>query len=301
MDGILPLYKLKGMTSFDCVGKLRTLTRQRKIGHTGTLDPYATGVLPVCIGQATKVVPYMAEDEKTYEAEVTLGAATTTEDVEGEIIDQKNVTVPPSPHDVSQALQKWTGTFKQIPPMYSAVKVNGRRLYEYAREGTEVERPQRTVTIHELQLLEDSVKFDEGRLSFSVHLRCSKGTYVRTLAVDIGQSLGFPAYMSALVRTVSGRFALEDCLTFADVEHHVQENTLESKLIPFEQGLASLKKLTVHDELGAKVQNGAVLPLPVSMEETRFTVFNDSGKLLAIYQPHPSKPGLMKPERVFTV
>lgn len=282
------------------MAKLRKVTRQRKIGHTGTLDPYASGVLLVCLGQATKIVQYMAEDEKTYEAQVTLGAATTTEDIEGEVVQQKTVVTPPSSFDISRTLQECTGTFKQTPPMYSAVKVKGRRLYEYAREGTPVERPQRDVTIYSLRLLQDSVTFSEGKLSFWVHLRCSKGTYVRTLTVDIGRTLGYPAHMSALVRTSSGQFALEDCLTFTDIEHHVQEKTLQSQLFSFEQGVASLKKMTVQDSLAVKIKNGAVLPLPEGLDEERFTIFNEAEELLAVYQPHPSKPGLMKPEKVFT-
>lgn len=299
LDGILPVYKSKGMTSHDCVNKLRKLTQQQKIGHTGTLDPGAAGVLPVCLGQATKVAQYMADDQKTYEAEVTLGTATLTEDREGKAIEEKVLAGPIPSIDISRVLQQWTGTFQQTPPMYSAVKVNGRRLYEYAREGIEVDRPQRWVTINELALFENSVQFNEGKQSFTIHIRCSKGTYMRILAVDIGRSLGYPAHMSALTRTASGAFTLENCLTFAEIEQHAQEETLQRQLMPISQGLQSLETMTVPSALTEKIKNGAVLSRPEEMKESRFTIYNDDGELLAVYQPHPSKPGLMKPEKVF--
>lgn len=300
MDGILPVYKPVGMTSHDCVFRLRKLTGQRKIGHTGTLDPGAEGVLPVCLGKATKVVQYMTGDTKTYVAEVMLGAATETEDRDGRIVAEKKVDDPPSREEVKAVLQKWTGPIEQVPPMYSAIKVAGRRLYEYAREGIEVDRPVRQVTIYELDLLDIPSTASGDRASFRIRVRCSKGTYIRTLAVNIGETLGYPAYMNSLLRTESGAFTLDDCLTLDDVGNLVKEGQLEKQLIPFEKALSDFPKWVVEDELEAKVRHGAVLPLPEQMQADRFTVYNDQGKLLAVYLPHPTKPGLVKPEKVFT-
>jgi tRNA pseudouridine55 synthase len=299
MDGILPLYKPTGLTSHDCVATLRNITHQRRIGHTGTLDPAAVGVLPICFGKATKVVQYMSEDEKSYEAEITLGQATTTEDSDGEIIAEKAIEHPLSRKEIMDALKKWTGTIEQTPPMYSAVKVKGKRLYEYARKGIEIERPKRQVTIYELELLDSRTEFTGERISFRVRIHCSKGTYIRTLAVDIGRTLGYPAHMSALIRTASGAFTLEDCFTFETIEKLVQENHLEEKLFPLGKALTSLARLTVDRDEEVKIKNGAVLPFPHGMEENRFTVYNEKGILLAVYRSHPTKPGLMKPEKVF--
>lgn len=300
MDGILPLYKPKGMTSHDCVNTLRKLTGQLKIGHTGTLDPGVEGVLPVCLGKATKVVQYMSEDSKTYEAEVTLGTATTTEDQFGEIIEEKSVERPLTPHEINNVLQKLIGTIEQTPPMYSAVKVRGKRLYEYARKGIEVERPKRNIIVYELKLLDNGMAFTGNRMLFAVGIHCGKGTYVRTLAVDIGKALGYPAHMSALIRTTSGVFSLDNCLTFAEVEEHVKAETLADKLFPFDKALSSLERLTADNSLAEKIKHGAVLPIPEGMEEKRFTVYNEKGELLAVYQPHPTKSGLMKPEKVLS-
>ncbi|HET7578478.1 MAG TPA: tRNA pseudouridine(55) synthase TruB [Bacillales bacterium] len=299
MDGILPLYKPRGMTSHDCVDRLRKITRQRKIGHTGTLDPGAEGVLPVCLGKATKVVQYMTTDQKTYEAEITIGSSTETEDRDGEIIAEQKVEEPLSRNEILTALQKWTGPIEQTPPMYSAVKVKGKRLYEYARQGIEVERPKRQVTVFDMTLLDSDTEFAGESPSFRVRIRCSKGTYIRTLAVDIGQTLGYPAHMSSLLRTASGSFTLEDCLTFARIEELMQEGQLETELFPLDQGLAVLPALTVDKPSAEKIKNGAVLPLPKEMQEERFTVYNEKGRLLAVYIPHPNKPAFMKPEKVF--
>ncbi|HET7521913.1 MAG TPA: tRNA pseudouridine(55) synthase TruB [Bacillales bacterium] len=298
MNGILPLYKPKGMTSHDCVAKIRKLTRQRKIGHTGTLDPDAVGVLPICLGKATKIVQYMSADTKMYEAEITLGTSTTTEDRSGEVVAEQNIGRPLAREEIVAALRKWTGPIEQTPPMYSAVKVRGKRLYEYAREGIEVERPKRAVTIFELTLLDDRRQFSGERISFSVRVRCSKGTYIRTLASDIGATLGYPAHMSQLTRTASGPFTVDDCLTLSEVERSAGDNTLSSKLFPLDKGLSSFKRLVVDEKTAKKIVNGNVLPFPQGMKDGRFTVYNEEGTLLAIYRRHPAKPGWMKPEKV---
>ncbi len=216
-NGILILHKPRGMTSHDCVMKIRRLFQTKKVGHTGTLDPDVNGVLPICIGKATKVVEYMSGYSKEYSGEVTIGYSTTTEDKSGEQVEVKKVTDRWSKDELLQVLDSFKGTITQIPPMYSAVKINGKKLYEYARAGQTVERPERRVTIHSLQLLSD-ISYKEDTASFAFNVHCSKGTYVRTLAVDIGQKLGYPAHMSDLVRTASGPYSLQDSITFEELE-----------------------------------------------------------------------------------
>src|SRR3954451_9514072 len=209
MEGIIPLYKPKGMTSHDCVFKLRKILKMKRIGHTGTLDPDVTGVLPICIGKATKVAEYITDAGKAYEGEVTIGYSTSTEDASGEVIERKKVDRIILSSEIMQIFQKLTGTITQTPPMYSAVKVNGKRLYEYARQGIEIERPTRLVTIYSIELLDEILNNGETT-SFRFRVACSKGTYIRTLAVMIGDALGFPAHMSELSRIRSATFSLSD-------------------------------------------------------------------------------------------
>ena len=207
MEGVLLLNKPAGMTSHDCVARMRRLAKTRKVGHTGTLDPDVTGVLPICLGRATKIVEYLTAATKTYEAEVTIGFSTTTEDASGEIVKRQSVQSPISEEKVKHVLNSMVGTIEQVPPMYSAVKVNGKKLYEYARAGIEIERPARTITINELVLLGD-VHNEDNLTKFRFRVTCSKGTYVRTLAVMIGEKLDYPAHMSHLIRTKSGNFRI---------------------------------------------------------------------------------------------
>ncbi|OIJ17880.1 tRNA pseudouridine(55) synthase TruB [Anaerobacillus alkalidiazotrophicus] len=298
LQGILPLHKPKGMTSHDCVAKLRRILKTRKIGHTGTLDPEVTGVLPICIGRATKVAQYMSDYSKTYEGEVTIGFSTTTEDFTGEKLEEKVVERLFSCQEINEVLQSFTGEIEQIPPMYSAVKVKGKKLYEYAREGKTVERPVRHVNIHELTLLTEPLLIDGNKVKFSFRVHCSKGTYVRTLAVDIGKKLGYPAHMSALVRTVSGPFQLEHCLTFEEIENKFTNNELQASLLKIDDALSFLKRIVVNDATALKVMNGMVLPTPLEIDENRFTIYNKNEECLAIYIKHPTKQGLMKPEKV---
>ncbi|OIJ13120.1 tRNA pseudouridine(55) synthase TruB [Anaerobacillus alkalilacustris] len=298
LQGILALHKPKGMTSHDCVAKLRRILKTRKIGHTGTLDPEVTGVLPICIGRATKVAQYMSDYSKTYEGEVTIGFSTTTEDFTGEKLEEKVVERLFSCQEINEVLQSFTGEIEQIPPMYSAVKVKGKKLYEYAREGKTVERPVRHVNIHELTLLTEPLLIDGNKVKFSFRVHCSKGTYVRTLAVDIGKKLGYPAHMSALVRTASGPFQLEHCLTFEEIENKFTNNELQASLLKIDDALSFLKRIVINDATALKVMNGMVLPIPIEIDENRFTIYNKNGECLAIYIKHPTKQGLMKPEKV---
>ncbi|MFE8699122.1 tRNA pseudouridine(55) synthase TruB [Cytobacillus sp. FJAT-54145] len=303
MEGILPLYKSRGMTSHDCVFKLRKILRMKRIGHTGTLDPDVDGVLPICIGRATKVAEYLTEAGKSYEGEVTIGFSTTTEDSSGEVVEQRVVREEFTRSEILEVLKKLSGEITQTPPMFSAVKVNGKRLYEYARKGIEVERPSRKVTIYELELLDDRNSFSGETIKFRFRVSCSKGTYVRTLAVMIGEELGYPAHMSDLTRIQSAGYRIEDCLTLEEVEEKMGNGSLPAVLKPMESALNHLPKYEISDKLGEKVKNGAVLPIPTELENNTgpIVVKNMDGEALAIYQHHPQKAGLMKPTKVLKI
>ncbi|WP_147532159.1 tRNA pseudouridine(55) synthase TruB [Bacillus marasmi] len=300
MEGILPLYKPRGLTSHDCIFKLRKILRMKRIGHTGTLDPEVDGVLPICLGRATKVAEYITDAGKTYEGEVTIGFSTTTEDATGEIVTEKKVDRNFNRQEILDVLSSLTGDIIQTPPMYSAVKVNGKRLYEYARKGIEVERPSRKVSIYSLDLLDDRQEFVGDTVSFRFRVACGKGTYVRTLAVMIGERLGFPAHMSKLTRTQSASFSLEDCYTLTQIEEMAKEGTFTDMLRPLEAGISYLPKLAINDKLAEKVKNGAILPIPANMEEVTgpIVIETEQGRALAIYKQHPLKVGMMKPEKV---
>lgn len=299
-NGILPLNKPSGMTSHDCVMKIRKLLKTKKVGHTGTLDPDVTGVLPICIGRATKIAEYMTDYAKTYEALVTLGVATTTEDATGKVIEKKEIKSSISLTNLRSVLDEMTGVITQVPPMYSAVKVKGKRLYEYAFEGKTIERPAREVTIYEINLLSEH-EVDNHNPSFLIRVNCSKGTYIRTLAVDIGKKLGFPAHMEKLQRLKSGPFTIQDALSFEEIETAVLNNQLHTILYPIDVAVSHFEKRVVSEEIAAKVENGTVLPQIENMEKKRYTIYNTNGELLAIYIPHPTKHGFMKPEKMIKV
>lgn len=298
--GILPLNKPKGFTSHDCVVRIRKLLNVKKAGHTGTLDPEASGVLPICIGKATKVAEYLADYDKTYEAVVTLGSATTTEDATGEIIEQKEITTPISTEQIRSVLQEMTGPIEQIPPMYSAVKIGGKRLYEYAFKGQVIERPKRKVYIYELELLTDH-PIDQENRSFAIRVSCSKGTYIRSLAVDIGKKLGYPAHLADLKRIQSGPFTLADTCTFTDIETAVKNGQIDALLYSLDIAVAHFEKIVVPDHLASKIEHGAVIRRLKNMKAERTAIYNKKGELIAIYIPHPKKTGYMKPEKVIKV
>ncbi|HDR8447641.1 tRNA pseudouridine(55) synthase TruB [Bacillus cereus] len=298
MEGVVLLHKPKGMTSHDCVFKLRKILREKRIGHTGTLDPDVTGVLPICVGRATKIAQFLTSETKTYEGEVTLGFSTTTEDASGEVVETKNVDRTITRMEVEKVLAELTGTIEQMPPMFSAVKVNGKKLYEYARAGQEVERPVRTITIHEFVLLDDREVFEGENISFRFRVTCSKGTYVRTLAVMIGEKLGFPSHMSHLVRTASGEFLLEDCISFEEIEENVQNGTVESIFISIDEALSKFPKMVVDEKQAEKIKNGMFLKNELEITTPFITVFDKNDRCLAIYEHHPKHPGMLKPMKV---
>ncbi|MFD2925567.1 tRNA pseudouridine(55) synthase TruB [Halobacillus naozhouensis] len=298
MHGILPLWKEKGYTSHDCVSKARGMLHTRKIGHTGTLDPDVEGVLPLCVGKATKIVPFLTDTEKVYEATVTLGTSTETEDASGEVIERKPVSEAIPLERIEGILEQFTGEINQIPPMYSAVKVEGKRLYQYAREGIKVERPQRKVVISDIELLDHEVSHANGQLSFSIRVVCSKGTYIRTLCVDIGKALGFPAHMSALVRLKTGAISKENCLTFDQVQEAIDHGNGEKLLLPLSKGLEHIDTYHIPQDQRQAIKHGQVLSKPNELTASIFRVMCEQ-EVLAIYQIHPTKPDRIKPVRVF--
>ena len=300
MEGILPLWKERGMTSHDCVFKLRKILKTKKIGHTGTLDPDVDGVLPICVGKATKVVEYMMETGKGYIGEITLGYSTTTEDRSGEIVEQVKVERIPTLEAVDAAMKEMEGKITQVPPMYSAVKVNGRKLYEYARAGETVERPVRIADIKSFKRTSDIlVDEEQGTVSWKFEVACGKGTYVRTLAVDLGAKMGYPAHISDLTRILSGTFKASDCLTLAQVAEKMEQQEIEEALFPLEFGLKELASFDIDEVLLDKVKNGSVLPLDTVPKELSMpVVFTYLQKAVSIYAIHPQKKDFLKPVKV---
>jgi tRNA pseudouridine55 synthase len=299
MDGILPLWKEKGMTSHDCVFKLRKILGTKKVGHTGTLDPNVEGVLPICIGQATKVAEYVTDSGKEYVAFISIGTATETEDSDGAVITSDLSIKRITRNEIEEVLQQLTGEIVQIPPMYSAVKVNGRKLYEYARKGIEVERPERTVMIHKLELLDPIQLYEGTEITFCIRIACGKGTYIRTLAVQIGELLGYPAHMASLIRTASGTYRQPDCRTLEEVRVLKEEGMIEEFLHPLEDALTDFPSVEIDEEAFEKIANGQVLPEHPILQGGTPVVFTKNEKAIAVYRRHPSKSGLMKPEKMF--
>lgn len=295
MNGILPLWKPKQHTSHDCVMRIRTLFQTKKVGHTGTLDPEVEGVLGICIGQATKLVPYLTKGSKTYVAKVTLGTATETEDAHGNVIREQTVDRAVTDKEINNVIEQFIGEIVQIPPMYSAIRVNGKRLYEYARANEYVERPERKVNIQSISLLDT---YDDVTNSFSIEVTCSQGTYIRTLCVDIGAKLGYPSHMSALVRTEASSFSEKDAITFSQLQHAKESGTLHEYLYPLQRGIGEMEQVEVDEVTSSRIHHGNKLPTPPTVQTFPFAyVFQN--KLLAIYENHPSEDGIVKPVRVF--
>lgn len=299
LNGILPLYKPKGMTSHDCVMKIRKMLRIKKVGHTGTLDPEVEGVLPVCIGEATKIIPFLTHLRKEYVATVCLGTATTTEDSHGDIILEKEVKEDISTDTIDSMLLHFTGAIQQTPPMYSAVKVQGKKLYEYARENKYVERPTREVIIHEIERIQPDPPLPNNQ--FQIRVLCSKGTYIRTLCVDLGEELGYPAHMSYLLRTESDGIMLEETITFAEIEKAIHINQINHILQPVERCVQALDGIQVDAMQKEKVLQGQKFPLPKKRPASEpFKVMHEH-QLLAMYEQHPTNENEIKPVRIFNM
>lgn len=284
MDGIIPLYKERGMTSHDCVNHVRQILHMKKVGHSGTLDPNVDGVLPICVGSATKVVDYLMTHKKVYQGSVTLGFATETEDLDGAEVKRVTMTDPVSDEKIDAIMAGMVGELSQVPPMYSAVKVNGRKLYEYARAGQSVERPVRTVTIKSFKRTSDS-QFDAatGTQRFDFEVTCSKGTYVRTLAVQIGTELGLPAVMSSLTRVESGGFTISETVSLADLRQQVADNAVDF-LYPIDRVLTQYPTVEITDETWAVVKNGVwLLPDEVDSDAPVISL-KYQGQIKCLYQ-----------------
>jgi tRNA pseudouridine55 synthase len=273
MNGVLVIDKPRGCTSFDVVQRVRRALGTKKAGHTGTLDPMATGVLPVCVGLATRIAGHITLGDKAYDAELRLGAETDTLDADGQVVAEAEVP-PLDEAQVEAALARFRGTFLQTPPMYSAVKVGGKRLYELAREGLEVERPAREVTVHQLELL--GLQGDRLLL----HVRCSKGFFVRTLAQGLGRALGTLAHLTALRRTASGPFTLLQALPLEQLE---QDPALAGgRLVSEAAALVELPPFEVDEKDAARVKHGQRLPAQGRGGEGTLRVMGPDGALLAL-------------------
>lgn len=279
MDGVLNIRKEKGYTSFDVVAKLRGILRMKKIGHTGTLDPEAEGVLPVVLGKATKLVDLLTEKQKTYEALLHLGLETDTQDMTGKVLREEPVNV--TEEEAIAVIRSFLGEQQQIPPMYSALKVDGKKLYELAREGKTVERKPRTVHFYEIEIK----KIELPYIRFSV--TCSKGTYIRTLCHDIGQKLGCGGCMEELIRTRSGNFDLEDSMTLAQVEEAVKNGTIENRVIRIGQVLKDYPEIFCTREGDRLLENGNALSEKMvrnNHKEGWVRMCDSQGEFRGIYQ-----------------
>ena len=290
LSGIINLKKEAGMTSHDAVFKLRKMLKEKKIGHGGTLDPDVTGVLPIAVGKATRLIEYMQEEGKVYEGKITLGFSTTTEDASGDVVEVTPVSPELSQEMVDQTMATFVGQIVQIPPMYSAVKVDGRKLYDYARAGQEVERPKRTVEIRSFERTSPLVA--EGDLvRFTFRVKCGKGTYVRTLSVDLGAKLGYASHMSKLERTGSAGLTLDDALILAEIADLV-ENGDFSFHRPLELGIGDLPILELTSEEVTEVSFGRRISLDTDVD--LLAAFHQ-GKLIAILE---RRDDLYKPRKV---
>ncbi len=304
INGIINVYKERGFTSHDVVAKLRGILKTKKIGHTGTLDPDAEGVLPVCIGNATKLCDLLTDKSKEYRTKLLLGTVTDTQDTAGTVISETGLWKEIGTEEIRQAVLGFIGGYSQIPPMYSALKVNGKKLYELAREGIEVERKPRNVEIYNIEILNIEVPYAE----FIV--RCSKGTYIRTLCHDIGRKLGCGGCMACLVRNSAGRFHISDSHTLSEIEALWNEGRFFESgiLLETEKALDEYEVLKTGPHADKLVRNGNVLTWEsfsnvTGMEDRAedgqwFRIHDSAGRFLAIYE-YQKKNRIFKSNKMF--
>ena len=306
INGVINIYKERGFTSHDVVAKLRGILKQKKIGHTGTLDPDAEGVLPVCLGKGTRLCDMLTDHSKVYEAVLLLGQSTDTQDVSGNVLQEAPVDV--SEEEVREAIMSFVGPYDQIPPMYSALKVNGQKLCDLARAGKEVERKARPVEIYEIQI--EEIHLPRVRMTVS----CSKGTYIRTLCHDIGEKLKCHGCMESLLRTRVGQFLLKDSLTLAQVEAYRDENRITEIVMPVDQVFSDCPALKLTKEAAKLGYNGnpftstQALTENDQMVEKSSDISLDGGKWFCVYDPegvfigvyaYDSKRDQFRPEKMF--
>lgn len=300
MDGILNVCKPSGPTSHDVVARVRRLFRTRRVGHAGTLDPEAEGVLVLFLGQATRLIEFVADADKEYVGTVALGAATTTLDAAGEITATADASKL-SRDQMLAVLPRFRGRIEQVPPMYSAAHHQGRRLYELARAGEEVERPARPVTIHALELL----SFSPGtRATAQLRVVCSKGTYIRSLAADLGAALGVPAHLAALTRTRVGTFRLEDAvrldtLAAASEAADGEPTALAGFLLPARLAVAQLPAVVLTEDLLARVRHGNAVPVPAESGAATVRIEAPDGELIGVGQrEHTADGWRLQPRKI---
>lgn len=296
MDGIINVYKEKGFTSHDVVAKLRGILHIKKIGHTGTLDPDAVGVLPVCIGKGTKLCDMITDTDKTYEAVMLLGISTDTQDISGNVLSKKDVAVDEK--TLIETVDSFVGEYKQIPPMYSAIKVNGRKLYQLAREGIEIERSPRDVYIRSIHI--NDMNLQDGEPSVTMTVSCSKGTYIRTLCHDIGEKLGCGACMKSLSRTRVGRFYIDDSYTINQIAALNLKGELSSIVAPVDS-MFDYPRIQINKEYDKMLYNGNLLPLSAGKAldmglADMVRIYNESGEFIGIYSMDDSG---YKPVKIF--
>lgn len=289
LDGILNLNKPRGMTSHDAIALVRKISGQKRVGHAGTLDPLASGVLLLCLGQATRVAEYLMASDKVYDARIRLGITTDTYDAEGRITDQAEVRVTRA--EVEQELSHFVGPLQQTPPMYSAIKHKGTALYRLARQGQTVVRMPRRVEIYALEL----VKWAPPELQVRVH--CSKGTYIRSLAHDLGQRLGCGAHLADLVRVASGVFRIEQSLTLDEVQRAFAAGGGARILQPLESALQAFPAATVNQVMATAIAHGQPVELAANPGTLLMRAYRSDGRLLALLRH--DKQQLWKPHKVF--
>lgn len=287
MDGIVLINKGKNCTSRDVVNQVSKILKTKKIGHTGTLDPIATGVLVLCIGKATKLVEVITSYDKEYEAEVILGIKTDTKDITGKILKEEKAII--SKENIEECLKKMIGTYNQTVPIYSAVKINGKKLYEYARNNEEIELPKRKVTIKELKLISD-ITYEKEKTKFKIKCHVSKGTYIRSLIEDIATNLNTIGTMENLKRTKQGNFQIASANTIQDIENN------KFKIYPIEEILEKFYKIEMTDDLYFKIKNGSIIKNNYNHDIVAFTK-ND--KVIAIYKEYSKDKTLLKPWKMF--
>ena len=283
MDGIINVYKEKGFTSHDVVAKLRGILHMKKIGHTGTLDPDAVGVLPVCLGKGTKLCDMLTDTDKTYEAVMLLGTVTDTQDITGKVLEKSEVSL--TEMEVIEAVASFVGEYEQTPPMYSAIKVNGRKLYELARQGIEVERKSRPVVIKSIHINDMNLSKEHPTVTMTV--TCSKGTYIRTLCDDIGRKLGVGACMESLIRTRVGRFYIDESYTINQIAALAIKGEVESVVVPVDD-MFDYQKVTISGDSSRLLYNGNAMSAECAVNGAdiisgNVRVYDESERFIGIY------------------
>ena len=294
MTGVICLDKPEGISSFFAVKKVSRLLDTKKAGHTGTLDPMATGVLVIMLGSCTRFIDFLPESEKSYTARVMLGKNTDTLDITGDILEEKDVNV--TEDELKKTAEKFLGDILQVPPMYSALRKDGVRLYDLARQGVEVERAPRKVQIKELKI------YDFDGSSFSMDVTCSAGTYIRSLAFDIGESLGTGACLTSLRRTAANGFSIDKSLTLDEIEKHLENEDIEKYILPIENALKSYEAVTVSEAQGKRFRNGGELDLNRIHKDfcnSLYRIFAPDGSFLGLGEAD-TENNLLKPKRVFS-